>query len=195
MDKIQELTSKIYSEGVEKGRNEAEKIIAEAKSSSNNIVENARHEADRITASAKKEMEELKKNTEAELKLFASQSAEALKTEITNMVSDKLASLNVQSAFNDKAFFQNLILELARNWSKDEQLTIGVENSKDLEKFIASQAGELLDKGLKIEQVNGLKSNFTVAPADGSYKVVFGEQEFIEYFKEFLRPQIQKLLF
>lgn len=195
MDKIQELTSKIYSEGVEKGRAEADKIIAEAKSSANKIVENAHHEAEKVTVSAKKEMEELKKNTEAELKLFASQSVEALKTEITNMVSDKLAKANVESAFNDKTFFNNLILELVRNWSKEEQLTIGVESSKDLEKFIASNTSNLLDKGLKIEQVNGLKTSFTVAPADGSYKVVFGKQEFIEYFKEFLRPQIQKLLF
>ena len=30
MDKIQELTSKLYAEGVEKGKEEADKIIAEA---------------------------------------------------------------------------------------------------------------------------------------------------------------------
>ena len=31
MDKIQELTSKLYSEGIEKGKEEAEKIINEAR--------------------------------------------------------------------------------------------------------------------------------------------------------------------
>jgi V/A-type H+-transporting ATPase subunit E len=53
----------------------------------------------------------------------------------------------------------------------------------------------LLEKGLKIESVNGIKTGFTLTPADGTYKVRFGEEEFIDYFKEFLRPQIQQLLF
>ena len=34
MDKIQELTSKLFNEGVEKGKAEADNIIAEAKASS-----------------------------------------------------------------------------------------------------------------------------------------------------------------
>ena len=54
---------------------------------------------------------------------------------------------------------------------------------------------DLLDKGVKIEQVNGIKTLFSVSPADGSYKVNFGEEEFMNYFKEFLRPQLVEMLF
>ena len=53
----------------------------------------------------------------------------------------------------------------------------------------------MLDKGVKIEQVNGIKTLFSVSPADGSYKVNFGEEEFMNYFKEFLRPQLVEMLF
>lgn len=42
MDKIQELTTKLYTEGVEKGKEEADKIIAEAKALRNQIVEEAK---------------------------------------------------------------------------------------------------------------------------------------------------------
>jgi V/A-type H+-transporting ATPase subunit E len=90
---------------------------------------------------------------------------------------------------------QQLIVELVHDWSKNETLTIGVQNPKELESYIASNIKELLDKGLKIESVNGIQTGFTLSPEDGSYKVRFGEDEFIAYFKEFLRPQIQKLLF
>ena len=48
---------------------------------------------------------------------------------------------------------------------------------------------------MKIEEVNGQKTLFTVAPADGSYKVNFGEAEFVEYFKNFLRPQLVEMIF
>jgi V/A-type H+-transporting ATPase subunit E len=90
---------------------------------------------------------------------------------------------------------QKLIVELVQNWAREEKLTIGTENAEELQSYITANAKNLLDKGIKIETVNGIKTGFTISPEDGSYKVKFGEDEFIEYFKEFLRPQIQKLLF
>ena len=195
MDKIQELNSKLYSEGVEKGMEEAERVIAEAKAKAQQIVDEAKARASEIITSAQKQQEELKRHTEAELKLYAAQSAEALKTEIINLVTEKLSTLNVKAAMEEKSFMQQLIVELVHDWSKNETLTIGVQNPKELESYIASNIKELLDKGLKIESVNGIQTGFTLSPEDGSYKVRFGEDEFIAYFKEFLRPQIQKLLF
>ena len=195
MDKIQEITSKLYAEGIEKGKEEADKIVAEAKVLRDQIVEEAKKEAEQIVVSAKKETHEWKSNTESELKLFASQAVEALKSEITNLVTGKLSASNVKAALEDKTFMQKLITELVQNWSKNETLTIGVENSEELKQYISENAKYLLDKGLKIESVNGLKTSFILSPEDGSYRVKFGEEEFIEYFREFLRPQIQKLLF
>ena len=195
MDKIQEITSKLYTEAIEKGKEEANKIVAEAKVLRDQIVEEAKKEAEQIVVSAKKETHEWKSNTESELKLFASQAVEALKSEITNLVTGKLSASNVKAALEDKTFMQKLITELVQNWSKNETLTIGVENSEELKQYISENAKYLLDKGLKIESVNGLKTSFILSPEDGSYRVKFGEEEFIEYFREFLRPQIQKLLF
>ena len=91
MDKIQELTSKLYSEGVEKGKEEANKIIAEAKAQKKQILEEAETQSRQLLDAARKEVAELKSHTEAELKLYAAQSSEALKTEITNLVTGKLA--------------------------------------------------------------------------------------------------------
>lgn len=195
MDKIQELTSKLYSEGVEKGKEEADKIIADARTQHNQIVNDAKKEADHIVSTAGRETNELRKNTESELKMYASQASEALKTEITNLVTDKLSANNVKAATEDKSFMQKLIVDLVQNWSKNEKLTIGVANAEELKNYISANAKNLLDKGLNIESVNGLKTGFTLSPEDGSYKVKFGEEEFIEYFKEFLRPQIRQLLF
>jgi V/A-type H+-transporting ATPase subunit E len=52
-----------------------------------------------------------------------------------------------------------------------------------------------LNNGLKIEKVNGKDTSFSILPADGSYKVTFGEEEFAAFFKEFLRPQLVEILF
>jgi V/A-type H+-transporting ATPase subunit E len=173
MDKIQELTSKLYSEGVEKGKEEASKIIAEAKAQKKQILEEAEAQSRQILDAARKEVAELRSHTEAELKLYASQSSEALKTEITNLITGKLAESNVNAATEDKLFMQKLIVELVQNWAREEKLTIGTENAEELQSYITANAKNLLDKGIKIETVNGIKTGFTISPEDGSYTKAF----------------------
>ena len=187
-NKIQELTDKIYREGVEKGNTEAQKLIANAQDEAKKIVEDARKEAEAIVAASRKSADELAENTKSELKLFAGQAVNALKSEIATLVTDKIVNA-------DKDYLNAFIVALASKWSVNEPIVISTADADGLKKYFASQAKALLDKGVKIEQVNGNKTLFTVSPADGSYKVNFGEEEFMNYFKEFLRPQLVEMLF
>ena len=50
MEKIQELTEKLFREGVEKGKAEADRIVAEAKEQAARIVAEAREQANAIEA-------------------------------------------------------------------------------------------------------------------------------------------------
>ncbi|MDH6357850.1 hypothetical protein [Parabacteroides sp. PF5-9] len=193
--KIQELTDKIYREGVEKGNEEAGRIIADANSQKQTIIAEAEAEAKRIVAAAEKQAAELKKNTEAELKLFASQSVGALKSEITNLITGEITSSSVKAAVADKGFMQKIMLEMAQEWAKTGALTVQTTQAEELTKYFESNAKGLLDKGVKVEKVSGKEASFAIVPADGSYKVTFGEEEFISFFKEFLRPQLIEMLF
>ena len=194
-NKIQELTDKIYREGVEKGNTEAQKLIANAQDEAKKIVEDARKEAEAIVAASRKSADELAENTKSELKLFAGQAVNALKSEIATLVTDKIVNADVKAFAADKDYLNAFIVALASKWSVYEPIVISTADADGLKKYFASQAKALLDKGVKIEQVNGNKTLFTVSPADGSYKVNFGEEEFMNYFKEFLRPQLVEMLF
>lgn len=193
--KIQELTDKIYREGVEKGNEEAQRLIAEAQAEARKIVENARLEADLILSSSRKAAEELADNTKAELKLFAGQAVNALKSEIATIITDQIISAPVKEIAKDKDFLGRFIIALATKWSASEPIVISTEEAGSLTKYFTANAKQLLDKGVKIEQVNGIKALFTVSPADRSYKISFGEEEFMNYFKEFIRPQLVEMLF
>jgi V/A-type H+-transporting ATPase subunit E len=193
--KIQELTEKLYLEGVEKGEKEAERLVEEAHLRRKAIIEEAQNEAKEIIHHAQKQAGELHKHTEAEIKLYADQAIEALKTAVTDLLNDELVYTAVHSAFDKPEFMQELILKLVSEWPKKEQLTISTEDAKALREYFKIHAHILLDKDVIIKQVNGRKHSFIIAPADGSYKMFFGEEEFIEYFKEFLRPQLIDLLF
>lgn len=193
--KIQELTDKIYEEGVEKGKEEAQRIISEAEARKRLILEEAENKARQIIAEAKKTAAELKDNTEKELRMSAEKSVNALKTEITNLVSGKVVSDNIRAAVTDHAFMQKVIFEMAKEWAKNGNIVIGATDAKSLTDYFEANAKGLIDKGVKIEQVNGQKASFTLAPSDGTYKISFGEEEFVEYFKDFLRPQLVEMLF
>ena len=194
-NKIQELTDKIYREGVEKGNEEAQRLIAEAQAKANQLIEDAKKEAESIVAEAQKTANELSENTKSELKLFAGQAVNALKTEVINILSDSTINNAVKGFVADKNFFNKFIVGLAAQWSANEPIVISVNDADALKKYFMSEAKGLLDKGVKIEQVNGMKALFSVSPADGAYKVNFGEEEFENYFKEFLRPQLVEMLF
>lgn len=194
-NKIQELTDKIYREGVEKGNTEAQKLIANAQDEAKRIVEDARKEAEAIVAASRKSADELAENTKSELKLFAGQAVNALKSEIATLVTDKIVNADVKAFAADKDYLNAFIVALASKWSVNEPIVISTADADGLKKYFAAQAKALLDKGVQIEQVNGNKTLFTVSPADGSYKVNFGEEEFMNYFKEFLRPQLVEMLF
>ena len=195
LKEIQELTDKIYKEGVEKGNEEAGRIIADANAQKQAILTEAEAEAKRIVAQAEKQAAELKKNTEAELKLFATQSVEALKSEVVNLITGKITSSNVKAIVSDTAFMQKVILEMAKEWVVKEAITIRTADADALTKYFEANAKSLLDGGVKIEKVSGHDASFTIVPADGSYKVSFGEDEFVAFFKEFLRPGLVEMLF
>ena len=193
--KIQELTNKLLQEGVERGNAQAEAIIAQANEQAKQIIEAAQAKGAEIEAQAKKDAQALNDHTKSELKMYNAQALNALKTEIANVVNANVVKDAVKEITGDKDFMNNFVLKLAEKWGAQEDLVISTADAASLKSLFAKKAKALLDKGLKIEQVNGQKTAFTIQPADGSYKVNFGDAEFEDYFKSFLRPQLVDMLF
>lgn len=194
-NKIQELTDKLFRDGVEKGNEEAQRILEKANGEAAEIVKNAQKEAEDIVAAAEKKAAELLTNTKKELGLYAGQTVNALKNEVTNCLTNNVVGDAVKGLVEDKDFLCKFAVAMAEKWSADEAVVISTADAETLKSYFASKAKGLLDKGVTIEQVNGLKTLFTIAPADGSYKINFGEAEFEQFFKSFLRPQLVEMLF
>ena len=192
---LSELTEKVYAEGVEKGKAQAEQIVAKAQEEAAAIVAKAEKEAAEKLAAAEAKLAELDKNSRAELKLFAEQSVSALRTEVANLLTDQLAAESVKAATTDAKFMQGIIAKLAEQMAKDGNVTIEAADAESLKKYFAANAKGLLEKGVKVSEVKGIKTDFAIVSEKGGYKLAFGEKEFVEYFKEFLRPQLVELLF
>ena len=193
--KLQELTDKIYNEGVEKGEIEAQNIIEQAKLQANEIVTKAKRDAEEIINNSELKASEISNNTKSELKLFAQQSVNALKTEITDLLCGAIVSNSIKAATTDKVFMQKTILTLVKDWVKNDSLNIEAKDAKALQDYFVANAKELLNNGVTISKVNGVKTDFAISSVNGGYKITFGDDEFIAYFKEFLRPKLVEMLF
>lgn len=194
-NKIQELADKIYQEGVEKGNSEARKLVQQAREEAEAVVADARKQAESILSEARKSAGEMADNAKSELRLFARQAVDALKSEVASLLTRQSVSDAVKGFVADEDALNEFMLKVASQWSADEPIVISTADAESLRKYFAAKAKALLDKGVKIEQVNGMKALFSISPAGGSYRVDFGEEEFENYFKSFLRPQLVDMLF
>ena len=195
MEKIQELTEKLLREGVEKGQAEADRIIEQAKEQAEQILKDARQQAQEIVAQAQKQAGETAANTRSELKMYTGQALSALKSEVTNVLTDGVVKEAVDGLAASPDFLGRFAVALAEKWSANEPVVISSSEADSLKAYFAAKAKALLDKGVTINKVNGKDTLLTIAPVDGSYKVNFGKEEFETYFKNFLRPQLVEMLF
>lgn len=193
--KLQELTEKIYSEGVERGKQQAAEIVGKAEEEARCIVEKAKSDAEAIMADARKRATELDQNTRSELKLFTQQAVNGLKTDITNLITNKITENAVKGATADPAFMQGIIRMIAESWVKDGNVTIETAKADELTKFFQANAAALLNEGVKVVSSKNGSTSFTISPEKGGFKVTIGDDELIAYFKEFVRPKLIELLF
>jgi len=201
MDKLQQLTQKLYEEGLSKGRSDADDLLNKAKEEARNIVNDARVKAESILHDARRNAEEIKKNTETEVALASRQTIATLKEEIQNLVTAKNLTPKVTEAIKDPDFLKKMILQVCQNWDGNQQSRTELEimlpeNTKeDLLKELRGALGKALDAGLEVKTSDSIKSGFKVAPKAGGYYISFTDQDFDELFQEYLRPKVAELLY
>lgn len=199
-NRLQELTEKIYSEGVLKAEEEGKEILEKAKKEAGGIIEKARIEAARIIEEAEKNSKEIRTNVKAELKLTTSQAISAVKQRIANMIMLEIVEKPVKEAFNDKIFIQGLIDMLIKNWknASGEQgmhLWIPEKEKEELGAWLKQKYQQILGKELKVFFDDEHQAGFKIGPQDGSYKISFTDQDFSNFLKTYLRPKTNELLY
>ncbi|MBN2484454.1 MAG: hypothetical protein JXB34_00635 [Bacteroidales bacterium] len=196
--KLQELTEKIYQEGLEKGNAEAKAIVDKAKNESVSIINEAKTEAEKIIADARKKAAEIQKNTKSEIKLSSKQALNALKQQITDSINSTVVTKATEKSF-DTDFIKRIIETTLKNWSSKQTSELKVilppADEKELSDYFSKSVKELLNSGLEIQTDPSVKAGFQIAPKDGSYKVSFTDKDFENFFKQYLRPKLIEILF
>ena len=198
-NKLQELTDKLYNEGLSKGKEEGELLLAQARVEADKIRATGRREAALMVAEAEKTAAALKEKAESDIRMASAQSLQATRKDIENLLVNAVISDKVSKALADRDFVKEIIRAVAEKFSSSEatdiSLVLPASMKKDLEKWVSGELGKVLGKEVKAEFSKKIQGGFTIGPKDGSWFVSFTDETFKELIAEYLRPVTRKILF
>ena len=199
MDKLQELTQKLYEEGLAKGKQDGEALLQKAQSEAEGIVKQAQEEAEAILAKARKDAEDFKVKVEGDVKMAAQQAVQATRSDIENLVVAKVVDGTVDKALANEDYIKGIITAVAQKFSADEPADLSLvlpESLKSaLEPFVKNELGKLLGKGIDASFSKKVAGGFKIGPKDGGYFVSLTDDTFKDLIGSYLRPATKKLLF
>ncbi|MBQ0144592.1 MAG: hypothetical protein MJY86_01490 [Bacteroidales bacterium] len=198
-NKLQELTDKLYKEGLSKGKEEGEALLAKAGEEAAQIVAAARKEAEAIIRNAQKEAEDFKTKVEGDVKMAASQSIQATRKDIENLLVGKMTDSQVSAAMTSADFVKEVIKTVAEKFSTEEAADLEVVLPESLrssiEPFIAGELSSALKGGITASFSKKIAGGFNIGPKDGSYFISLTDETFKSLISEYLRPATRKILF
>ena len=198
-NKLQELTDKLYNEGLSKGKQEGEELLAKAKAQVDDMLAKAQAEAAQIIAAAQKQAEEIKTKTASDIKMASSQSIAATKKDIETLIVGKMTGEAVKKTLSSPDFIKDLIKTIAEKFNTDGPVDLNLilpESLKnDLEPFATKELGKILGAGIQASFSTKIAGGFQIGPKDEGWFVSFTEETFNQLISEYLRPATKKLLF
>ena len=197
-DKLQELTEKLYNEGLSKGKEEGKLLVARAREEAERIVSDARNQASTIVSDAEKQATDIKNKTTSDLQMASAQCLQATKKDIENLLVNALAA-PAQKQMSDPDFLKKIIEAVATRFSAEQSadmaLLLPASLKDELEPWVEGELRKKLGSGLKADFTKKVAGGFSIGPKDGGWFVSMTDETFSNLLAEYLRPVTRKLLF
>lgn len=198
-NKLQELTDRLYNEGLSRGREEGELLLANARKEADEILAAARREAESIVKDARENADKLRSKAESDIRMASEQSLQATRKDIEDLLLNTVCADKVSAALKDEDLIKEMIMSVASRFdsgeTEDLSLVLPEELRSKLEPWVASELKKALGKKVEASFSKKISGGFTIGPKDGSWYVSFSDETFRELICEYLRPVTRKLLF
>jgi V/A-type H+-transporting ATPase subunit E len=195
--KLQQLTEKLYNDGLSRGKSEAEHLVQHAHRQAEKIVAEAKKQAAEILEQAQKSTAEAKRNADAEIDLASRQTMARVKQTVENLIISKTIETPVTKAFDDVSFVKDLIKTVVETMPKNGGLTVILPTNKEAEflKMIQSNMQNAFGQGVDVKFERNIKSGFRISTGKGGYQLTFTDADFTELFKTHVRSKLVEFLF
>lgn len=198
---IQELTEKIYNEGIAKAQAEAEMILSDAQKEAAAIMFSANQAKDEIVRQANREADEIGRKMQSEIRLATQKLMSNLKQTIAETLISKQLNSITQQAFNNEAFVQEMLLTVVRSWANHEpgksevSVFVSPNEKTKIDDFFSSRLVAELSRGVEISPDPAIRNGFKIGPKNGNYVISFTENDFENYFRSYLKEKTRELIF
>lgn len=200
-NKLQELTDRLYAEGLSKGKQEGEEVLKNAKAEAEQIVSQAKAEAERIIAEANKKADELKTKTEADIRMAGAQSIAAVRHEVEQLILAQAVEKSVKGALSADEFLKEMIKTVVAAFNPGNSAATELELilpeavKSSVEPFLKGEVSRQLNAGIEVSYSKKLNAGFKISPKGSGYLLQFTDDEFIRLISSYLRPAAKKILF
>ena len=199
--KLDQLTQKLYDEGLEKGRAEADRLVAAAKEQVEKMLAEARAQAAAIVREAENKAEDVSKNTMTEIALAGKQAVAKIKSEIAGAIVAKATGAGVKAAGMDAGFIREMLVAVAKNWNGADAGKVSLQallpeaEKAKLDKAMEAETQALLAAGVEVGYSKEVKSGFKVGAKEGGYYISFADADVEALLGEYLREKVSQMLF
>lgn len=198
-NKLQELTDRLYNEGLSKGKEEGEILLFKARKEADEIIANARKQAEDIVTEAENRAAQLKEKAESDIKMASEQALMATKKDIENLLVNALCAEETEKVLSEEKFLKEIILAVAQKFStqqsEDISLVLPASLKSMLEPWVSTELKKVLKKEIGVDFSKKIKGGFSIGPQNGSWYISMSDESFKALISEYLRPVTKKLLF
>ena len=198
-NKLQELTDRLYNEGLSKGKEEGEILLFKARKEADEIIANARKQAEDIVTEAENRAAQLKEKAESDIKMASEQALMATKKDIENLLVTALCAEETEKVLSEEKFLKEIILAVAQKFStqqsEDISLVLPASLKSMLEPWVSTELKKALKKEISVDFSKKIKGGFSIGPQNGSWYISMSDESFKALISEYLRPVTKKLLF
>lgn len=209
---VEALIERLRQQGVEKGQEEAEQLVAEAQHRANWLLQQAEQEAAQLREQARVEAERLRKSGEDALRIAARDVQLQLRESLARVFADRVRLL-VSDQLDDAEFMRRLIVEVVGSVRDSAQLDqrslelllpaqfVGIEELRrnphahregKLSQFVHQMLAEQLREGVSFDVGSG--SGLMIRFNDEDSQIDLSDKALADLLLRHLQPRFRALL-
>ncbi len=192
------LIDRLKSDGVSRGKQEADAIVADAKRQALTILDAARREADQIVTDAKSEAERVRQTSNQALQLAGRDALLKLRESFQLQFENRLRKL-VGTTLQEPEMLRKLILEVAGKARPEDDrvellLPADAANGDPLESFVSGLTAEMLGEGVSFGVGDDVAAGVRVRLNDRDVDIDLSDEALTSFLKRFLVPRFRHIM-
>jgi len=201
METIESFVAKLKADGVEAGKQEAEKLQADAKTHADRILADAKAQAEKALADAQADADALLQRGKTELSLAARDASLKLQEALTRAL-QKLVDQSVDKPLSDPALLGGILQEIVlkyvdqlRAGSGAMEVDVPESLQARLSELVFQQLGQAgLDDANKLVDIKGTLAGAGFEYTVNGATVEVTQESVTQVFSEMLSPALRELL-